>query len=141
MGPLLVISQYLLISALNFAISLAYFDVTAISSIVTNDGVLSIRMSEKYRVVNCRALKPKILHKDPAHPLVLPLTCLLQSEIRWQTFPSSVMISTYAYHTWTHPSFSLRTLDVIMTSSLHHYDIIFTYDLILLHYDVITRTL
>ena len=80
MGPLLVISQYLLISALNFAISLAYFDVTAISSIVTNDGVLSIRMSEKYRVVSCRALKPKILHKDPAHPLVLPLTCLLQSE-------------------------------------------------------------
>ena len=47
---------------------------------MTNDGVLSIRMSEKYRVVSCRALKPKILHKDPAHPLVLPLTCLLQSE-------------------------------------------------------------
>ena len=28
-----------------------------------------------------------------------------------------VTISTYAYHTWTNPTFSLRTPDVIMTSS------------------------
>ena len=28
----------------------------------------------------------------------------------------SVTISTYAYHTWTDPTFSLRTLDVTLTS-------------------------
>ena len=31
-----------------------------------------------------------------------------------------VTISLYAYHTWTSPTFSLRTLDIIMTSSWHH---------------------
>ena len=68
----------------------------------------------------------------------------------------------YAYHIWTYPTFSYLNPwchpDITMTSFLHHYDIIstydlillhhyiimtssFTYDLTLLHYDVITRTL
>ena len=57
----------------------------------------------------------------------------------------------YAYHTRTDPIF-LQTnprchYDIIITSSppmtsfLHHYDIILTYDLISLHYDIIARTL
>ena len=64
-----------------------------------------------------------------------------------------VTISTYAYHTWTVPTFSPEPL----MSQWHHHDIITyyitmiafhstyditpTYDSTLLHYDVIARTL
>ena len=56
----------------------------------------------------------------------------------------------HAYHTRTVPTFSSRTLDVTMTSLWHHPYLwhhhyitmisFLTYDLILLHYDIITRT-
>ena len=56
----------------------------------------------------------------------------------------------HAYHIRTDPTFSLRTLDVTMTSSwhhspmtsfLHHYDLILHLWYHLPHYDVIDRTL
>ena len=57
----------------------------------------------------------------------------------------SVTISfSYAYHNQTDPTFSLQTLDVTMTSLWHHppmTSFLHHYDLILLHYYVITRTL
>ena len=85
------------------------------------------------------------------------LSCLA-GKIDWgDQFTSSrsstptVTISSYAYHTWTDPTFFFQTLDVILTSLWHHPHLwhhhyiimtsLLTYDLILLHYDVITRTL